>query len=97
MTSHKAPEALKARVRGIVQGVGFRYATQRVAGRLGLTGWVRNGQDGSVEVFAQGPAAALGELGAFLEKGPRAARVSSVEKTAAEPDPTLTPGFHIRF
>ena len=92
-----AKGAFIARVVGLVHGVGFRYTTQRKAERLGLTGWVRNGSDGSVEVFAQGDRVALDRLGAFLEQGPRAARVQGVLTTPAEPDPALLPGFHVRF
>ena len=91
------PEAFTARVVGRVQGVGFRYATQREAGRLGCSGWVRNGSDGSVEVFAQGAPSALSRLRAFLADGPRAARVQGVSAVAAEPDPALPTGFHVRF
>lgn len=90
-------EAFTARVVGRVQGVGFRYATQRQAGRLGCSGWVRNGSDGSVEVFAQGEPAALSRLRAFLAVGPPAARVLGVQAAAADPDPALPPGFHVRF
>ena len=91
------PEAFTARVVGRVQGVGFRYATQREAGRLGCSGWVRNGSDGTVEVFAQGEPAALSRLRAFLADGPPAARVQGVYAAAAEPDPALPPGFQVRF
>ncbi len=70
---------LQAIVRGDVHGVGFRYATLETARRLGLTGWVRNNLDGSVEVTAEGPRHDLEALLAFLHQGPRAARVSAVE------------------
>ncbi len=50
---------------GSVQGVGFRFTAERVAGSLGLTGWVRNLRDGRVEVVCEGPESALK---AFLEK-----------------------------
>ena len=71
-------ERLHAVVRGHVQGVSFRYYTQDTASSLGLTGWVRNLRDGSVEVTAEGPRAALVRLLAFLHRGPAAARVSEV-------------------
>ena len=54
------PQRLVATVRGMVQGVGFRWFVQREAARLGLDGWVANQVDGSVEVVAEGPDAALG-------------------------------------
>jgi acylphosphatase len=71
-------ERLHAIVSGTVQGVNFRYATQREAQRLGLRGWVRNVRDGSVEVLAEGPRRALEQLLAFLHRGPPAAEVEGV-------------------
>jgi DNA ligase D-like protein (predicted 3'-phosphoesterase) len=56
----------------------------RRAGRLGVLGWVRNEDDGTVRVHAEGPAAAVDELVAFLEAGPRAARVAGVEVEPAK-------------
>ncbi len=70
-------------VRGRVQGVGFRYFVQREAVRLELTGWVRNLDDGRVEVHAQGPAAVLDELAAALHRGPRFSDVRGVEELEA--------------
>ncbi|MDA3850579.1 MAG: acylphosphatase [Spirochaetaceae bacterium] len=58
------------RVSGRVQGVGFRYFTQRTARRFGLTGWVRNCFDGSVELEAQGPEESLKQLEDELRRGP---------------------------
>ncbi len=78
-----APQAERARVRGAVQGVGFRAATRRRAAELGLRGWVRNAEDGTVLLHAEGPAAALDALGAFLRAGPPGARVAAVERTPA--------------
>jgi DNA ligase D-like protein (predicted 3'-phosphoesterase) len=71
--------AVRAVVRGSVQGVGFREAAVRAAGRLGVMGWVRNAEDGAVFVHAEGPEAAVEELLDFLRKGPRGARVEVVE------------------
>jgi DNA ligase D-like protein (predicted 3'-phosphoesterase) len=71
--------AIRAVVRGAVQGIGFRDAAQRRAGALGLLGWVRNRDDGAVEVHAEGAPASLDALVAFLADGPPAARVSGVE------------------
>jgi acylphosphatase len=68
---------------GKVQGVYFRHSTRLEAQRLGLRGSARNLPDGSVEVFAQGPAAAVGELRAWLHRGPAQARVDEVRETAA--------------
>jgi DNA ligase D-like protein (predicted 3'-phosphoesterase) len=70
--------AARAVVRGEVQGVGYRDATRRRARRLGVTGWVRNGEDGEVLVHAEGPERAVEELLAFVRDGPPSARVSEV-------------------
>ena len=66
-------------VRGRVQGVFFRSSTQREAKRLGLTGWVKNLADGTVEVVAEGEDEALRELLGWLQRGPTAARVERVD------------------
>ncbi len=76
--------AVRATVRGTVQGVGFREATVRRAGELGVLGWVRNGEDGSVLVHAEGAEAAVDELVAFLHRGPRGADVDAVEVEAVK-------------
>jgi DNA ligase D-like protein (predicted 3'-phosphoesterase) len=70
---------VRATARGEVQGVGFRDATLRRAHRIGLMGWVRNGEDGSVLVHAEGPERAVEEMVAFLREGPASARVTDVE------------------
>jgi DNA ligase D-like protein (predicted 3'-phosphoesterase) len=67
--------AVRVVVDGAVQGVGFRESTRRRARSLGLLGWVRNEDDGTVAVHAEGPAGAVGELVAFLRDGPRGAQV----------------------
>ncbi len=71
--------AVRAVVRGRVQGIGFREATVRDAQRLGVMGWVRNEDDGSVRVHAEGPQQAVEELVGFLDGGPPGARVTGVE------------------
>jgi DNA ligase D-like protein (predicted 3'-phosphoesterase) len=71
--------AFRVEVRGDVQGVGFRDATVRRARELGVLGWVRNGEHGTVQVHAEGEREALDELVAFLRDGPAPARVSEVE------------------
>jgi acylphosphatase len=65
-------------VQGRVQGVGFRWFVQREASELALRGWVRNTEDGHVEVVAAGDAADLNELRASLKRGPRGSRVDGV-------------------
>ncbi len=74
-------ERLEARIRGAVQGVGFRWFVQRNARRLGLTGWTANEADGSVRVVAEGPPADLDQLAAALTDGPSGARVAGVQST----------------
>lgn len=66
-------------VRGRVQGVFFRAATQREARRLGLTGWVKNRTDGSIEMLAEGEEEAVKELSGWAYHGPSAARVDHVD------------------
>lgn len=66
-------------IRGRVQGVGFRYWTMREAIRLGVTGWVRNRRDGSVEALFAGPADAVAHMMALCQKGPESAQVDAVE------------------
>jgi acylphosphatase len=71
-------------VRGRVQGVGFRYFAQRAALELGLTGYVRNLDDGSVEAYASGSEEELSRFAALLQRGPRGALVQTVEELPAE-------------
>lgn len=66
-------------VRGRVQGVFFRASTQREAKRLGLTGWVKNRGDGSVEFCAEGEEEELKALIGWANRGPTAARVERVD------------------
>ena len=76
---------LEATVRGVVQGVGFRWFVMREAQRRSLTGWVANERDGSVRVVAEGPTEAIASFRAALEEGPGSAiveRVSAVEMPA---------------
>jgi acylphosphatase len=66
-------------VHGRVQGVGFRWFTSRRARELGLAGWVRNLENGSVEVYAEGGERALSALAEALATGPAGARIERVE------------------
>jgi acylphosphatase len=82
-------------VQGRVQGVGYRYFVQRVAGELGITGYTRNLEDGRVEVYAAGTAEQLSDLTGYLRKGPRLSGVRAIEEMEA---PVLQySGFHIEY
>ncbi len=65
-------------VKGRVQGVGFRWFVHREAAEIGLRGWVKNTDDGHVEVVAAGDAEQIAELKAALHKGSRGSRVDAV-------------------
>jgi acylphosphatase len=65
-------------VEGRVQGVGYRYWTERAAGELGLSGWVRNRRDGSVEALFSGPPEEVAQMLERCRDGPRAAHVTAV-------------------
>jgi len=82
-------------VHGRVQGVGFRWFVWQVAERLGLKGVGRNLPDGSVEVVAEGPEKALGELEQALARGPAMARVDRVDKYDVPHDVALPKRFEI--
>lgn len=76
---------VEAVVRGVVQGVGFRFFVEREACALGLSGFVRNRGDGSVEVVAEGPKGLLEDLLASLKRGPLGAHVSGVDVRWVKP------------
>ncbi|MCG8154795.1 acylphosphatase [Brenneria goodwinii] len=88
--------SVAAYVYGMVQGVGFRYSTQHRAKQLGVNGYVRNSDDGSVEVIASGEHQAVEQLVEWLKQGgPRSARV---EKVLTEPHGKSDyKGFNIRY
>jgi acylphosphatase len=73
-------QARKYVVIGRVQGVGFRFFTENWANRLGISGYVKNCADGTVEAYAVGDAAALEEFKTHLAEGPRSARVDEVQE-----------------
>ncbi len=66
-----------------MQGVGFRWFVQKNASEIGVRGWVRNEDDGRVQVYAIGTAVQLQELAALLYQGPRMAEVRGVEDQEA--------------
>lgn len=83
------------RVRGIVQGVGFRDSCMRYARAQGITGWVRNRRDGSVEAWLQGSPRQVAQMCDWLHHGVPGARVDAMEQTAMRaPAPPLK-GFDI--
>ena len=71
-------QRVRVTVTGTVQGVGFRYFVQERAQSLGVTGWVRNRQDGSVEAMIAGNAAQIEAMLAWSRRGPSAAVVKNV-------------------
>jgi len=73
-------------ITGRVQGVGFRFYMQRKARELGLTGWVRNCRDGSVEAAIQGDSGAVETMIAWARRGPPSAVVAEVRVTDASGD-----------
>ncbi len=91
--------ALHCIVRGRVQGVGFRYSALRRAQGLGLSGWVRNNADGSVETRALGDEAGVAAFVEWLGEGPAYARVDALElRYRGEPrdgDKALTGSFRV--
>ena len=78
MTHH----VVRLEIRGVVQGVGYRWALLERARELGLVGWVRNRRDGSVEAVVAGASDAVDALVAWSRRGPPAACVASVETFA---------------
>ena len=74
-----AVDRLHVRISGRVQGVGFRYATEREANALGLHGWVRNYPDGSVEAEFEGPKSELKSILDWCRQGPAFAQVTNID------------------
>ena len=71
--------SIMVRITGHVQGVGFRAWTEQRANALGLSGWVRNAENGDVEALFSGPSEAVNTMLAACQQGPRHARVERVE------------------
>lgn len=90
-SSHKARLWV---ISGTVQGVGFRFFVQHKATALGLRGWARNTENGSVEVYAEGTDDRLDDLAAALHVGPRMADVRGVDQQEAAVESAS--GFSIR-
>lgn len=92
--SAQSPRAVRVRIEGNVQGVGFRAWTQKFAAQLGLRGWVRNRRDHSVEALFCGPEAAVEEAVGRCRVGPRSAKVTNVAVCEARLEDAGT-GFEI--
>jgi acylphosphatase len=90
-------ERLHLRIRGRVQGVAFRASAREEAQALGLTGWVRNEADGSVEALAEGPREALDGFHAWCRRGPPSARVTEVDTLSRGPASGEYKDFSVSF
>ncbi len=88
------PVARSVVVRGVVQGVGFRWSCREAAAEAGVSGWVANAADGSVHAVLEGPPEAVGSLLGWLRHGPRHAEVDDV--TVDEVPVEGRSGFTIR-
>ena len=86
--------ARRVTVRGRVQGVSYRDGARREAGRLGVAGWARNEDDGSVQVHAEGEPGALEAFVGWCGRGPRHAEVADVQVAVVEPEGMR--GFAVR-
>ncbi len=86
-------QAVRVRIFGQVQGVGYRQWVEVTARANGLTGWVRNRADGSVEAIFQGTLEQVQQIVADCRRGPISARVSHVEIEEVSFDPALAASF----
>jgi len=89
-------KAYRVRIEGRVQGVGFRYYTELEANRLGINGWVRNCEDGSVETLICGDETQLNTMLAWLKHGPPSAMVSDTHVEPIDSGLAST-GFKITY
>lgn len=87
---------LHLRITGLVQGVFFRAHTRDEARQLGLSGWVRNRSDGSVEAVAEGPEVTLNRLVAWCKSGSPGSQVEHVEPSWSDPTGEFV-GFSVRY
>jgi acylphosphatase len=87
MSGESDVRTVRVRIAGGVQGVSYRYWTEATARGLGLTGWVRNRRDGSVEALFSGAADDVADMLKRCHGGPAAAVVSSIEVVAEGGDP----------
>lgn len=88
---------IRIRVSGLVQGVGFRFFTRRQAQKLGLVGYVRNLDNGDVEIVAQGDSEQISKLTEWLEQGgPVSARITNINIGQNSIQEDLT-SFKVRY
>lgn len=92
-----ADKTLKVRIHGRVQGVFFRHHTKQMADALGLSGWVRNCADGSVEAICSGSTDALEQMVDWLHLGPDTAVVNKVDIDELDDQSSPHPKFTIRY
>lgn len=87
----------QVRIKGRVQGVGFRYFTQQHARKLGIDGWVKNLSNGDVEALLEGTVDDVNKMVNHLSSGPAAARVDDISEVERD-DPSGTPvkGFTVK-
>lgn len=83
MTDHPEHRTLHLSISGRVQGVGYRESLCAAALRAGVSGWVRNRSEGSVEAVLQGPREAVDAVLAWARRGPPAARVTQLDARTA--------------
>ncbi len=88
-------ERVHATISGRVQGVSFRDSTRQEAENLGLTGWVRNTEDGSVEAIFEGDSDAVNQMVEWCKSGPSSANVEEVSTEREAPSGDLS-GFEVR-
>src|SRR4051794_27441590 len=96
MDTHSADNRKSAKhlcISGLVQGVGYRFAFEREARALHLSGWVRNRLDGSVEALVAGDAESLARIVAWAWQGPPAAQVEQVAVSDALCEQIASGGF----
>ncbi len=93
----RALRRVRLRIRGRVQGVGFRYRAEEQAARLRLTGWARNREDGRVELVVEGEPERVAAFVAWCREGPPLATVNDVEEEALEGETRRYDDFRIVY
>lgn len=98
--NYQMSQRARLRIHGRVQGVFYRKSAEDKANSLGLSGWVRNMEDGSVEAFVLGPREVIETFASWCKTGPSGARVDTVDlvwkETVGEPDEEIESGSRFR-